>query len=347
MNIQKISFYLLLALSLGWMSCTDEDPVAELPADFENGVLVLNEGGFGAATASLSFYETNADRVWDFVYSIATGEAILGDVLQSASIADDNLYMVVNGSGKLISSDIKSKLKTNYVIEGLEQPRYMATSGKKGYLSNWVSSDKDGYISLIDLEAGTAGVKIPMGNQPEAVLITDGKLFVSNQGSNNIFVVSLATEKVTDTIAVGTSPNGLVLDAEGDLWVMCAGAYQENNGALYEINTKSLSMTKEIQLEKNTSGKIAVSPSGDKIYYYSGTDVYAFSTSATTPPTEALISESNALGFYGIGVSPEGIIYLADAKDYVQSGEAFRYQVDGTFINKFTVGLIPNGFVFN
>ena len=48
----------------------------------------------------------------------------------------------------------------------------------------------------------------------------------------------------------------------------------------------------------------------------------------------------------GIDVSPEGIIYVADAKDYVSSGEVFRYNPDGSFIDKFAVGIIPNGFVF-
>ncbi len=347
MKIQKITFYLLLTLSLGWVSCIEEDQLPELPTHYEGGVFILNEGNYGQGNASLGFYNSNTSVFRDFAYSDANGVETLGDILQSGNIIDDQLYLILNGTGKIISADLKDSLKTTYEIEGLEQPRFMVHSGSKGYVSNWVSYDKNGYIAVVDLEAGSILKNIPMGNQPEAVLIANGKLFVSNQGVNNLLVVSLSTEQVKDTIAVGTSPNGLVLDAEGDLWVMCAGAYQENNGVLYEIDTESLAKKKEIQLAKNTSGKIAISPAKDQIYYYSGTNVYAIATSATTPPSAALIEESSALGFYGLGVFPTGELYLSDARDYVQSGEVFRYKADGTLISKFKAGLLPNGFVFN
>jgi DNA-binding beta-propeller fold protein YncE len=353
MNIQKLALYLLLALSIGWVSCTtDEDPIAELPGDYDGGVFVLNEGNFGKANASLGFYNSDSTTFRDFIYSDANGLESAGDVLQSAVIMDNEIFMVLNGSGKVIVADLKNKMKLNYEITDLEQPRYMIIKEKIAYVTNWVSYFGNGYVAVVDLDTRETTKKIAMGNQPERLLVVGDNLFVSNKGANAVYVVSLQTEKITDTLAIGASPAGMALDADGDLWVLCSGGYDENyspanNAALVEINTESLNIKKQIALGINTSDELAAAPAADKLYYYSGNKVYAVAISATLAPSAALITQSNVSGFYGMGVSPEGMIYTTDAKDFAQSGEVFRYKADGTFINKFTAGLIPNGFVFN
>jgi hypothetical protein len=71
-------------------------------------------------------------------------------------------------------------------------------------------------------------------------------------------------------------------------------------------------------------------------------------TAATSEPTEPLFTENAASGFYGMDIDPNtNIIYMGDAKGFAGDGEVYRYNVDGTFINKFSTGRGPNGFVFN
>ena len=51
--------------------------------------------------------------------------------------------------------------------------------------------------------------------------------------------------------------------------------------------------------------------------------------------------------YYGLGVDPvNSDVYVADAVDYMQSGVVYRLNATGEQIDKFTVGIIPNGFCF-
>jgi hypothetical protein len=71
------------------------------------------------------------------------------------------------------------------------------------------------------------------------------------------------------------------------------------------------------------------------------------SISAGSLPGIPLIA-ANTENFYGVGIDPSsGIIYVADAIDYVQRGVIYRYRPDGTLINSFLAGIIPGDFYFN
>ena len=59
--------------------------------------------------------------------------------------------------------------------------------------------------------------KIGVGIQPHSVILSkDGrKAYVSNQWSDNVSVIDLSTERVTDTLKTGNGPAGLALSADG------------------------------------------------------------------------------------------------------------------------------------
>ena len=51
--------------------------------------------------------------------------------------------------------------------------------------------------------------------------------------------------------------------------------------------------------------------------------------------------------FYGLGIDPQNsTIYVSDAVDYTQQGYVFRYQLNGSAIDSFKVGIIPGYFCF-
>jgi hypothetical protein len=51
--------------------------------------------------------------------------------------------------------------------------------------------------------------------------------------------------------------------------------------------------------------------------------------------------------FYSLGIDIiNKLLYCADAKDYVQKGEIYVYDLSGKFIKKFQVGVIPSSFGF-
>lgn len=64
---------------------------------------------------------------------------------------------------------------------------------------------------------------IKVGKKPEnAAIADDGTVFVPNLGSNTLSRIDPATNKVVNTLSVGTKPFPAA-NAFGDIWVPSAG----------------------------------------------------------------------------------------------------------------------------
>ncbi|MEP4535361.1 MAG: DUF5074 domain-containing protein [Cyclobacteriaceae bacterium] len=352
--MQKVAFYSLLLLSILTVSCLDSNddpkPQIEVVEDFQEGVFIINEGGYEKSEGSLSFFNPQTINVTNEAYALVNADEIVGDVLQSVHATGDELYLIVNNDNKVIVTDDSLRLKrtmTNFSL-----PRNMVSYEGKGYITETVSYAEQGRVAVLDLERGFLSKTIAMDWYPESLLIAGDHLYVSNQGSDNLFVVSLISDEVVDTVAVGASPGRMVLDDDGDIWVACGGGYGAdyaplNNGSLYEVDPQTNEVIATVDLGMNTDAKIAIDNQGERVYFYSGTDVYYVSTSSPETPSAPFFTASNALGLYGIGFSPDDLIYLADARDYVEPGEVFIYNEAGVIVSNFTVGQVPNGFLFN
>ena len=352
--MQKVAFYSLLLLSILTVSCLDSNddpkPQTQVVEDFKEGVFIINEGGYEKNEGSLSFFNPQTINVTNEAYALVNADEIVGDVLQSIHATEDELYLIVNNDNKVVVTDDSLRLKrtmTNFSL-----PRNMVSYEGKGYITETVSYAEQGRVAVLDLERGFLSKNIAMDWYPESLLIAGDHLYVSNQGSDNLFVVSLISDEVVDTVAVGASPGRMVLDDEGDIWVACGGGYGAdyaplNNGSLYEIDPQTNEVISTVDLGMNTDAKIAIDNQGERVYFYSGTDVYYVSTSSPETPSAPFFTVSNALGLYGIGFSPDNLIYLADARDYVEPGEVFIYNEAGVIVSNFTVGQVPNGFLFD
>jgi hypothetical protein len=60
---------------------------------------------------------------------------------------------------------------------------------------------------------------------------------------------------------------------------------------------------------------------------------------------ETVYSNSTS-NYYGLGISPENTIYLADAHDYSQRSTITVLKSNGTVVSTFKVGVNANSFVF-
>ena len=127
------------------------------------------------------------------------------------------------------------------------------------------------------------------------------------------------------------------------LWVICAGAYQGEDGELVQLDPAKSddeaanSILKTVELHANVSSKAAINKAKDKIFYYKGNSVYVLSTSDTEAPASALLTETQASSFYGIGIDPENdVLYMADSKSFAGNGTVYRYSLSGTAIDDFT-----------
>jgi len=109
----------------------------------------------------------------------------------------------ISVSGMAVTSTITLGFKPGYVA-------YHTASGEL-----WVSDATNGKIVYYTLSGGvwTLQSNITTGADAHAIAFNNAgsKAYVTNQGAGNISVIDVATHTVSQTIAVGTKPNGIAI----------------------------------------------------------------------------------------------------------------------------------------
>ncbi|AKD03114.1 DUF5074 domain-containing protein [Pontibacter korlensis] len=354
------SFFLAATLaitSLGFTSCDDNND-GPSGAYSEDGVFIVNEGNFGTPNGSISYYNSNSNEVQNGIFSTVNENRPLGDVAQNMVVHGDRAFIVVNNSNKIEVVNAAT-FKSEGVVEGLSAPRYfVALNNDKGYVTEWLPANADwsynkGRVSVIDLKSYSVVKTIEVDVQPEQLLIANGKLYVTNQGSDKVTVINTANDAVESSITVTYGPNSLALDRNNTLWVLSSGNKDWNlpqsehtAGALSKINVSNNTVSSTIIFPNVTAsaGKLVTNGSKDKLYFIYNGGVHQQDISATTLNETPLIDRS----FYGLGVDPDnGNIYGGDENNWSGDGTVYVYNSNGTQITTFKVGVGPNGFVFN
>lgn len=350
MNTFRFIFgYLFLAIAFTFIACDERDDSPK--GEYSSGVFVVNEGNFGSADGTVSFFNRNDKSVKQDVFGTANNGRALGDVVQSMTVDGNLAYLVINNSNKVEVVNANT-FKTEYTIEDVKLPNYFVALNGKGYLTEWVSFAEKGRVSVINLNNRSIETRIETDYGASNILAVNNMLYVTNSFANTVSVINPSTNAVVKAITVGSSPGAFALDKNNKLWVVCGGGYDGNynslnDGALYQINTSTNVVEKNIALGVNVKSQVAINREKDNLYYFNGNKIYKVSIDATSTPQQALITEDNAAGFYGFGFDAEQeIIYAADAGNFSGNGKVYRYQKDGTPIDNFVAGRGPNGFVF-
>ncbi|MDN3665708.1 YncE family protein [Algibacter miyuki] len=357
----KTSFFkhvsLLFFISIVTLSCTSDDRehVVELPeGDYNQGLFILNEGGYGYSNASVSFIDTD-EQIFNSIYS-GVNDADLGDVAQSMGLYGDYAYIVVNNSATI---EIVNRYTFEYiatVTTDIVNPRYIAFDGAKGYITNWgdPNDTTDDYVAVLNLNTNLVEDKITVAEGPENILVNNGKIYVSHIGGygfgNTISVIDLVSETLTGTITVGDVPGDMLVD-NGKLYVLCSGkpnyATEETSGQLVKINLTNDTVEASLSFPETEHPRF-LDIYNSTLYYTLDKAVYTLETNSFELPVTALfsLSDSGVQIPYGFKIHNDQI-YVADAKDYVSNGEVFIYNMSGAKQKTFSVEIIPNSFYFN
>jgi len=314
-------FLFLVLISIGFMACEKDEPIT-FPTEFNNGLFFVNEGQFNNANASLSYYDVENDSIFSKAYEMVNNQSI-GDILQSVAFDSDNIYLVVNNSGKIIVADKKTLVQKGE-IKGLPSPRYMEYSGNGDlwYVSN-------------------------LFNTVEAMKTVNGKLFLSSLSSDRLMIKDLNTNSL-DSLVVGQAGGSLAVDNDSNLWLLCSGDYNlPGSGALYKINTNTLDVSQhvlepEINIATGYPSKLVYNNDNNTLYFLN-TDVYALNLQETNPEPKKLI-EASSQSFYGINIINNSI-FVTDAIDYTQNGLVYEYNTNGELMKTLTAGIIPNAVI--
>lgn len=347
MKLALLKSFILFFIVLS--SCSSDD---SLPLGvYENGVFVMNEGNFQEGNGSVTYFGKSSEAIDQQIFA-SVNDTPLGDVVQSGIVSEGLAYLVVNNSNKVEVVNAYT-FEHKMTIAEVLLPRYMTVSEGKGYLTEWVSFSDPGRISIIDLASGIVDNTISVGFGAEDVEVVGGKIFVTNSFENTVSVVDQTMNSSVETITVGSSPKEMVVDRNGDLWVACGGGFDSNfspanNGAIYKIDVETNEILNTYEVNTNFAAKITLNTEGNVLYYYVGNTVFSQSIAEGSLASEPFAVVANATSVYGIGVDPSNdVIYVADSKFFAEDGEVYRFNSEGIMIDSFTVGVGPNGFLFN
>lgn len=367
MNVKTLLSTLckLLAVALLLAACNVEEGVPEESLQsYEKGVFVLCEGNYNSGNASLSYYNTETKEVQNGVFQRVNSRK-LGDTGQSITVYDGTAYIAVENSGIVWGIDTKTFRVKGQLTQGdtrhMVNPRYIhMVSPTKAYITDLYSP----YITIFNPQNFSYIRSIPTGQEmvgkyanTEQMAQWDRYVFVACWSySNKILVIDSQKDQVCDSIVLTSiQPKSLLVDKNDKLWVITDGGYTDPTETphLYRIDARTRTVELDLTLPNDEANvQLALSPNKDKLYLMNN-DIYRMDVNdESLPTTPFILAPTDQNGkrhmLYGIGVNPDGgDIYVADAVDYAQSGAVYRYSASGVLVDKFRVGIIPNGFAFS
>ena len=343
-------FFLAIA-ALFFVSCSsDDDRQTEyVPAAFEKGILVTNEGPFGNGSGAITYISEDYSTVAQNIYRTVNGTE-LGNIVQSMGFQNENAYIVVNNSNKIMIANRYSFEAVDSIKTGIENPRYfMGADGNKGYVTNWGDPNDNGddFIAVLDLRNNTVATTIPVAFGPERMVTYNNKVYVAHQGGfgqNNIVSV-ISGNNVESTITVGEVPNSMVV-LGNSLFVLCSGnpSYTGNEtaGSLVKIDLSSGQVSNTYAFN-TTEHPSSLTMDGNSLFYSLNGKVYKLNSGSVSLPGNDIID-----GFFYTLEAKNGLLYATDAGDFASRGSLKIYDLStNQQIQDFQTGIVPGGIYFN
>lgn len=346
--------YINILLFLALISSCKKDVIEPtVPTSLSAGFLVLNEGLFQQNNSSLSWVDTQAGTV-NLDFFLSKNNRLLGDTGNDMQVYGGKIYIVVNGSSSievLEKSTGKSIKQINMFVGTMaKSPRSIAFSGNKAFITCY-----DGFVDVLDTASLTITQRIQVGSNPEGLAVSNGKLFVANSGGLNfpnvdstLSVIDLTSFLEIQKITVGKNPGSVVVDQEGDVYVIARGNYGSNPARMVRVN--SMSLTVEEQFPFDALG-ISKMNSQFLISFYNYTtessSVLLFDPLSETLINSNFINTTDIQTLYGIDYNSfNDKIYCLDAMNYTNTGYVRRYSAQGVYETSYHVGLNPSKLLF-
>ncbi|MFZ4520417.1 MAG: YncE family protein [Bacteroidales bacterium] len=361
MKTRLNNYVLALLIVILYSACTKEEDTIYTPTGpYANGAFISNEGTFGQANASVSFYDYTGDSIRNSIFTTVNNKP-LGQVLQSMYTVNGKVYMVLNLSDTVVIANART-FKQEGIISGLNSPRYMTSLNNKGYITQWGEWGEKGVVKVVNLSTKAILSSIGVGVGPEQAIVTGGKIIVANGGAydvdSTVSVIDPATDQVVKTVEVGHNPKEMVVDKNNDIWIICYGYIKydgsfniilETPSKLVKLSGATLEKTNEYIISPTQHPQhIDISKDRSTIYYGGGfgyAGIYAMKITDAVLPTTTLIDGTRY--FYGFNVNPaNGDIYALDATNFTSQGLLVRYSPQGLLVREYSVGIAPNGAIF-
>lgn len=342
LNMKKLLF-LALSLSILSTSCsTSDDPFVEVPQapKLDNGLLILNQGGFQYNDASIGFSNFAYDK---YHANIAqTADKALGDKAQSMAFKDNKAFVVLKGSNKIEIFNRYTFKHEGTITEGLAQPLYIAFANNNIYVTNEETKSVNVYDANYKLIT-TIAINASVGH----ILAWHTKVYVQKNISADKSEIAVIDSKfkITSTIALEKELQDMV--TLGDF--VYAISSTKDKSFFYKIDAQQDKTITQFFSTRNSAATNLRLDNND-LYYTSNNSVYKWNphdtnvqvTPVLTLPEEAFNPAST---FYGFNVI-KGVIYIGDAGDMMDPSTVYVYQ-NGKMIKSFTAGILTRNFYAN
>ena len=319
------------------------------------GLFVINQGNFMYGNASLSYYDPETREVLNEVF-FNTNALPLGDLAQSMVIRDTLGYVVINNSGRIYVLNTRT-FEVVGKITGLTSPRYMHfISESKAYVTDLYARSIFVVDPLLMEVTGTISVnnhQTDFSQHNTEQMVQADKYVYANCWSfdNQILIIDSETDRVVDSVEVLKQPNSMVLDHHQTLWVLSDGGWPESPygyelpGLMkIEAGSRKAEIVHRFSQGDMPSG-LSINGSGDTLYFLNQ-GVYRHVIGSGREP-ELIIEHPYPGGFYALAVDPvSSELYVADAVDFVQRGNVYRFTGHGAAVDTFQAGIVPGGFCF-
>lgn len=360
--MKKFLFSLLLLVGL--VACEESETIVDnLGKKVE--MVVVNEGGMGKGLAELSVVYEDGTTTSD-IFS-AVNKRPLGDVAQSITYINGFYYVVLNNSKKIEVVEpqtFKSVATISYEQEG--KPRFVTPINDTEALV----SDLNRQVVRINTQTFKVINYVPVKTAIEKMVTVNNKIFGISGSSIQVFDANAisqesvrAVAKMEGSVYKTAKP---IVDKNGKIWVLASGGtYLEGKGLLHCINpaTEEVEYTYEIPFVGQKSPdyvdgcitgiesfpRMDSDRSRSKLYFNVRT---LAGKNATYPVVFSFDIDKKELKsyrelpgigmIYGMGVSPDGGVYVCDCLDYTaQRGFLREYKMDSEDVISRRVGIYP------
>jgi YVTN family beta-propeller protein len=210
--------------------------------------------------------------------------------------------------------------------------------------------------SILSIDPATLAVRraIPVGQNPQGMVLAGLRLFVSNSGfgsGRTVSVINIENEELLKTIELSDGPAGVAFAPDGSVWVSCTGnPYLDvpTPGRVYVIDGSTLTVKDSVVFNEQLFGPITLGEDG--YAYVLGVTLgnyYGGPAHRISMATRQLTVNHVPGTFYAIASEPgTGNLYLADAKTFAGAGEITVLTPSGTVKSRFAAQRGPGKFAF-
>ncbi|MBQ1973142.1 MAG: hypothetical protein II222_02160 [Paraprevotella sp.] len=318
-----------------------------------SGALILNAGNeYSGIDGEISIFDYATLSCVTGAFSAQNGRS-LGLTPNGAIVYGSKIYTAITSSNtiEIINrADMKSAKQLSFTNHTtLTMPRDVV--GHDGYV---YASFYSGHVARIDTTTFAIDKIVEVGVHPERMTIAGNYIYAPNSGEvlnydKTVSKINLSTFKVEKTIEVALNPTVLKSDANGRVYALCMGNYNDIPSAIYRIENDGESYTKVAEatmfdIHKSSNTLYAVNaPYGAPKNDYFNIDLNKNDDVITTQEMAIEVEYPAAIA---VDPTTQNIILtsyevIGGYASYSTPGYAKMYKANGTQIARFDVGVGP------